>query len=398
MFTCSIGLLLLMQTASAQNSPQNPACPQEVSGTHGAKLLGADTFTSDIVINACVAMGGNAQQLINTRQDSACTVTSGYRSPQHNAEVGGANASQHVQGRAIDVVVKGQPLRFGQLLLAGLCCKNRCVGGLGYYNRNLFHVDNRQSVMAWGPDYTTNGIAQIQDPQMRNLLQTYLRNGASVQNTGGPILHPVTGQPVVDQNPQSTSYSTPTGVQEDGRWATTGQYTQQQNTTQQQQPQPYTSSPYTAQYYQQPTTLPTTVTSGTGVIAGTREVPNPVDEIVQDDVPPVATKPSVSCTPNASSTRVTIEWSCGSTSGKKVWVEGRGFNARRLPVGTVQIKMPTRTMPYSIDCYNNGKIIARASCIVKVPKKAIEQEGSFSVTGESGSPQSSWCIFKTCLW
>lgn len=388
--------VLSFNSVSAQ--AQNPACPQEVAGTHGAKLLGADTYTSDIVINACVALGGNAQRLINSRQDGVCTITSGYRSPQHNAQVGGANASQHVQGRAIDVVVQGQTLRFGQLLLAGLCCKNRCVGGLGYYNRNLFHVDNRQSVMAWGPGYTTSGIAQIQDPQMRNLLTTYLRNGASAQIIPGSQ---PSGEPISNQQ-QGLVYAGTTGVQEDGTWATTGQYTQQQNTIQQQQGVPqqqqvYQSTPYTTQYYEQPTTLPTVVSSGT-TTTGAQQVSNPPDEIVEDEVAPASAKPYVLCTENNAGTRVTVEWSCGSALGKKVWAEGRGFNARRSPIGTVQLKKPSRTTPYSIDCFSSGKIVARASCIVKVPKKANSGSESFRVTGESEPQTGSWCIFKTCLW
>lgn len=389
----TVATLLLLssgQRVYANSTPaSNPACPQEVSGTYGARLMGADTYTSDIVINACVALGGNAQQLIQSRQDSVCTVTSGNRSPQHNAEVGGASSSQHVQGRAIDVVVRGNPLRFGQLLLAGLCCKNRCIGGLGYYNRNLFHVDNRQSVAAWGPDYTTNGISQIQDPQMRNLLLTYVRNGANIRLPDGQTIHTATGDPVLGGNTQQQQQP-PVLANEDGRWATTGSYTpqgqqygynyqapQQQNTT---------------QYYQQPTSLPTVVSDTT-----TQTTVRTVDIQVNEDVVTVPkSKPYVTCTHKEETNRLTIQWSCGSTQGKKVWVEGRGFNARRAPLGTVQIPYPKRTTTYGIDCYSNSKVIARASCMIQVAKQA--PTGSFNVTSESDEPQGSLCIFKTCLW
>ncbi|MFM2414926.1 MAG: Cellulophaga phage phi48:2 [Candidatus Parcubacteria bacterium] len=415
---------------------QNPACPQEVSGTHGAQLMGAHTFTSDIVINACVAMGGNAQQLKQARQDSVCTITSGYRSPQHNQAVGGASQSQHMQGRALDVVVRGNAQRYGQLLLAGLCCKNRCIGGVGYYNGNKFHVDNRQAVAAWGPGYSSAGIAQISDTGVRNMLLTYLRNGANIATGDGKTIHAATGTIVgVAQNvPMGDQvFNTLSGLQEDGRWATNPnmmnfppEQVAQTSTTQvqsQQSPQQLPQQSYPATYQQQYPTSSSQQqvqygnesalqTQGTGVLQGSLISQ---DYYVDDD--PVAKpeinapeeaessseKPFVRCVPDTKKKRLSIEWSCGSTQGKKVWVEGRGFNARRAPVGSVQVAMPKKTSPYSIDCYYKTKVLAHASCTVKIsPKSAPQsaaQNNSFQVTNQSdAAPKGTWCIFTKCLW
>ena len=46
----------------------------------------------------------------------AVTINSGYRSPAHNAAVGGVSSSQHLYGRAADIVVSGaSPLLVGQI-------------------------------------------------------------------------------------------------------------------------------------------------------------------------------------------------------------------------------------------------------------------------------------------
>lgn len=44
-------------------------------------------------------------QLLRTRIGSPITITSGYRSPEHNYNVGGALYSQHIFGNAADITV-----------------------------------------------------------------------------------------------------------------------------------------------------------------------------------------------------------------------------------------------------------------------------------------------------
>ena len=46
-------------------------------------------------------------QCIREHFGKAVTITSGYRTPAHNAKVGGAKSSQHLLGRAADIRVRG---------------------------------------------------------------------------------------------------------------------------------------------------------------------------------------------------------------------------------------------------------------------------------------------------
>ena len=71
-------------------------------------------------------------------------ITSGHRSPQHNADVGGAKSSLHLTGRAADFYVKDVPVievySYCEHLLDG-------EGGLGLYDRGAgtgwIHIDSR---------------------------------------------------------------------------------------------------------------------------------------------------------------------------------------------------------------------------------------------------------------
>lgn len=76
------------------------------------------------------------------------TILSGYRTPEHNAEVGGAPESFHVydftrQGVAADVVCKrGTPAAWYGFL------DRRQAHGLGLY-RGHVHVDTRRTHARW---------------------------------------------------------------------------------------------------------------------------------------------------------------------------------------------------------------------------------------------------------
>ena len=71
------------------------------------------------------------------------TILSGYRTPEYNAFVGGATASQHVQGRAADIRVKGLKASAVHSVIYQLYKDKKIkIGGLGLYD--LFcHVDIR---------------------------------------------------------------------------------------------------------------------------------------------------------------------------------------------------------------------------------------------------------------
>ena len=75
----------------------------------------------------------------------AITINSGYRSPEHNAAVGGVSNSQHVKGTAADIVVEGtDPLTVGQIAEHFL---NK-TGGIGVY-KSFTHVDTRATRSRW---------------------------------------------------------------------------------------------------------------------------------------------------------------------------------------------------------------------------------------------------------
>ena len=75
----------------------------------------------------------------------AVTINSAYRSPAHNAAVGGVSSSQHLYGRAADIVVSGaSPLLVGQIAEYYLDRK----GGIGVY-QSFTHVDTRTIRSRW---------------------------------------------------------------------------------------------------------------------------------------------------------------------------------------------------------------------------------------------------------
>lgn len=82
---------------------------------------------------------------IRANFDSPVIINSGYRCPTHNANVGGAKNSQHLYGRAADIVVKGQPpvkvWQYANTLIGD-------SGGVGKYN-TFTHIDTRGTRARW---------------------------------------------------------------------------------------------------------------------------------------------------------------------------------------------------------------------------------------------------------
>jgi uncharacterized protein YcbK (DUF882 family) len=77
------------------------------------------------------------------------TITSGYRTPEYNKSVGGVKFSQHKDGRAVDVRVKGVAPRkvahvIRQLIRDGIIPK----GGVGDYS-SFTHYDTRGTNARW---------------------------------------------------------------------------------------------------------------------------------------------------------------------------------------------------------------------------------------------------------
>ena len=82
-------------------------------------------------------------------------ITSGYRTAEHNAAVGGSKSSQHLLGRAADFYVEGVPVAtvaaYAETLLPGR-------GGIGSYPKDAkhptrktgwVHIDTRAGKSRW---------------------------------------------------------------------------------------------------------------------------------------------------------------------------------------------------------------------------------------------------------
>jgi uncharacterized protein YcbK (DUF882 family) len=77
-------------------------------------------------------------------------ITSGYRSKEHNAKIGGAKNSTHVNGMAADIKVKGlSPLEVYNAIEKLIADGKMKQGGLGLY-RSWVHYDFRSVKARWG--------------------------------------------------------------------------------------------------------------------------------------------------------------------------------------------------------------------------------------------------------
>lgn len=80
------------------------------------------------------------------------TITSGYRNPKRNALAGGASKSQHMDHKAVDIVLdnatKQDTLRFVEI-----SSKNG-IGGIGVYSPGVLHIDIGPR-RYWGSDHSS---------------------------------------------------------------------------------------------------------------------------------------------------------------------------------------------------------------------------------------------------
>ena len=80
-------------------------------------------------------------QMLRDRTEAKITINSSCRCAKHNLSVGGAEKSQHLVGRAADIVVEGMtPQEVYAILDVQIMPSNS--GGLKRYN-SFVHVDSR---------------------------------------------------------------------------------------------------------------------------------------------------------------------------------------------------------------------------------------------------------------
>lgn len=94
-------------------------------------------------------MDPNLLNVIDSIRESVggpVSISCAYRCPTHNAEVGGVENSQHVQGCAADVIVPDG------MTVDSLATLAEQVGAQGigkYYNDGFVHVDTRGYAARW---------------------------------------------------------------------------------------------------------------------------------------------------------------------------------------------------------------------------------------------------------
>ena len=124
----------------------------------GAKLLAPDfrvrefrckDGSDEILVDEALVL---LLQCLREHFGKAVTITSGYRTPAHNAKAGGTRFSQHLYGRAADIRVQGASVE------EVAACAERLLhgcGGVGRYPAKAgraagwVHVDTRAEKARW---------------------------------------------------------------------------------------------------------------------------------------------------------------------------------------------------------------------------------------------------------
>ena len=92
-------------------------------------------------------------EVIRAHFGAPVSINSAYRSPVHNREVGGSETSQHLSGKAADIVIQGvSPSEVADAIEFLIETGMMKEGGLGRYD-TFTHYDIRGTKARW--DYTT---------------------------------------------------------------------------------------------------------------------------------------------------------------------------------------------------------------------------------------------------
>ena len=88
-------------------------------------------------------------QFLRDYTGRAVRINSAYRSPEHNAKVGGSKTSQHLLGKAADITIDSlKPIEVFTLIEDLIDLGLMIQGGLGLYD-TFVHYDIRKTKSRW---------------------------------------------------------------------------------------------------------------------------------------------------------------------------------------------------------------------------------------------------------
>jgi uncharacterized protein YcbK (DUF882 family) len=94
----------------------------------------------------------NQLQFLRDYTGRPISINSAYRSPEHNAKVGGSKTSQHLLGKAADITIQSlKPAEVFMIIEELIDMGHMLQGGLGLYD-TFVHYDIRKTKARW--DYT----------------------------------------------------------------------------------------------------------------------------------------------------------------------------------------------------------------------------------------------------
>ena len=142
-----LALACVAMLAGCAIAPRNLYAGYQTNfGTYVANS-GVDTFCLAPKLRFAIAA-------LEVRFGRKVVVSSGYRDPNHNDRVGGADDSYHMKCMAADIFIPGVNKRS----LTAAAYRERLVGGLGCYpGRQFIHIDVRDRPRGWKRPVTFSG-------------------------------------------------------------------------------------------------------------------------------------------------------------------------------------------------------------------------------------------------
>lgn len=125
-------------------------------------------------------------------------VTSGYRSPEKNAAVGGAKGSQHMHGNAVDIDVSGMSTDERRKLIE--LAQAQGFTGVGIYDNSL-HFDTGAE-RAWGPSYRRDSVPSWAADLVGGAGSASMSGGAGADTLGGNNVEDILAQLYPQMSPE----------------------------------------------------------------------------------------------------------------------------------------------------------------------------------------------------